>query len=310
MAITAEDINTGLGYTNTGLDMMSGVLSTPLSMLDEKIMAAERTKIAQSVKKMYATYISQALSVKTHTAVMISADSAQRTYLGREVIGGKNLLEETADYYEKGRDHLSYRMMRKAADIGRVKLKQNLASGLTAPLALIPDGGISKMVASCALTVMEQGTSIRRSRKIKHYRDDKKEVAAKIGDTEAQRKSAKWSCKTLSNLGGDLQRNLYKLKQSVMVLQSRGQRAQQHIDQVNARNNNHAGSHDLSMIRGELTDLAMSFHESLHYVEKVTNMCTLLDAASCEIKAHMGNMMELLKATESTLMSQGDSFFR
>lgn len=65
-------------------------------------MAAERTKIAQSVKKMYATYISQALSIRTHTAVMVGTDSTQRTHLDREVIGGKNLLEETADYYEKG----------------------------------------------------------------------------------------------------------------------------------------------------------------------------------------------------------------
>ncbi|MBW5407037.1 hypothetical protein ACISK3_04540 [Morganella morganii] len=308
MAITAEDIKTGLGHIDTIAG--AGALDGALAILDEKIMAAERTKIAQSVKKMYATYISQALSIKTHTAVMISADSAQRRHLDREVIGGKNLLEETADYYEKGRSRRTYRIMRKAADTGRVRLKQNLASGLTAPLALIPDGGISKMVASCALTVMEQGKSIRRSRKIKHYRHNKKEVAAETGEAEAQRKSAKWSCKTLSKLGGDLQRNLYKLKQSVVVLQSRGQSTQQRIDQVSAHSHNHPGSHDLSMIRGELTDLAMSFHESLHYVEKVTNMCTLLDAASCEIKAHMANMLELLELTESTLMSQGDEFFR
>lgn len=166
------------------------------------------------------------------------------------------------------------------------------------------------MVASCALTVVAQGKAIRRGRKIKHYINEKKSVAAEIGEQEAQRKSAKWSCKTLSGLGGDLQRNLYKLKQSVVVLQSRGQSTQQRIDQVKAHSDNHLGSHDLSMIRGELTDLAMSFHESLHYVEKVTNMCTLLDAASCEIKAHMANMLELLEATESTLMSQGDNFFR
>lgn len=308
MAISAADVKTGLGHVNTIAG--SGVLNGGLAILDEKIMAAERTKIAQSVKKMYATYISQALSIRTHTAVMVGTDSTQRTHLDRDVIGGKNLLEETADYYEKGREHRSYRFMRKAADIGRVQLKRNLASGLTAPLAFIPDGGISKMVASCALTVMEQGKAVRRVRKIKHYLHDKKEVAAEIGEAEAQRKSAKWSCKTLSKLGGDLQRNLYKLKQSVVVLQSRGQSTQQRIDQVNAHSHNHLGSHDLSMIRGELTDLAMSFHESLHYVEKVTNMCTLLDAASCEIKAHMANMLELLEATESTLMSQGDNFFR
>lgn len=189
MAISAADITAGLGHVNTIAE--SGALNGGLAILDEKIMAAERTKIAQSVKKMYATYISQALSIRTHTAVMVSADSTQRTHLDREVIGGKNLLAETADYYEKGREHRSYRFMRKAADIGRVQLKQNLASGLTAPLAFIPDGGISKMVASCALTVMEQGKAIRRVRKIKHYIHDKKEVAAEIGEVEAQRKSAK-----------------------------------------------------------------------------------------------------------------------
>lgn len=308
MAITAADVKTGLGYFNTIAG--SGVLSGPLTALDEKIMAAERTRIAQSVKKMYSAYISRALSIRTHTAVMVGTDATQRTYLDREVIGGKKLLEETADYYEKGRSQNTYRVMRKIADMGRDKLKKNLASGLTAPLAMIPDGGISKMVASCALTVVAQGKAIRRGRKIKHYINEKKSVAAEIGEQEAQRKSAKWSCKTLSGLGGDLQRNLYKLKQSVVVLQSRGQSTQQRIDQVKAHSDNHLGSHDLSMIRGELTDLAMSFHESLHYVEKVTNMCTLLDAASCEIKAHMANMLELLEATESTLMSQGDNFFR
>lgn len=310
MAISAADINTGLGYTNTVLGYASSVTAIPLAALDEKIMAAERTKIAQSVKKMYATYISQALSIRTHTAVMVGTDSTQRTHLDRDVIGGKSLLEETADYYEKGRSQSTYRIMRKMADMGRDKLKKNLTSGLTAPLAFIPDGEISKMVASCALTVMAQGKAIRRGRKLKHYLHDKKGVAAEIGETEAQRKSAKWSSKTLSGLGGDLQRNLYKLKQSVVVLQSRGQSTQQRIELLNSHSHNHLGSHDLSVIRGELTDLAMSFHESLHYVEKVTNMCTLLDAASCEIKAHMANMLELLEATESTLMTQGDNFFR
>lgn len=306
MAITAEDINTGLGHIDyiAGTGALDGVLA----ILDEKIMAAERTKIAQSVKKVYATHISQALSIKVHTSVMVSANRLQRTHLDSVVTGGKKLLEETADYYETGRGHRSYRMMRKIADKGREKLKKNLACGLTAPLAFIPDGGISKMAASCAVTVMEQGAAIRRSRKMNHYIHEKNDVAAKTGEAEAQRKSAKWSCKTLSNLGGDLQRNLHKLKQSVVVLQSRGQSTEQRIEQVSA--NNHAGSHDLSLIRKELTDLAMSFHESRHYVEKVTNMCTLLDAASCEIKAHMANMLELLEATESTLMSQGDNFFR
>lgn len=90
MAISAADVKTGLGHVNTIAG--SGALNGGLAILDEKIMAAERTKIAQSVKKMYATYISQALSIRTHTAVMVGTDSTQRTHLDREVIGGKNLL--------------------------------------------------------------------------------------------------------------------------------------------------------------------------------------------------------------------------
>ncbi|QXO44060.1 hypothetical protein JC862_07425 [Morganella morganii] len=124
MAISAADINTGLGYTNTALGYASSVTAIPLTALDEKIMAAERTKIAQSVKKMYATYISQALSIRTHTAVMVGTDSTQRTHLDRDVVGGKSLLEETADYYEKGRSQSTYRIMRKMADMGRDKLKK------------------------------------------------------------------------------------------------------------------------------------------------------------------------------------------
>lgn len=296
----------------TGFNAMvgAGVFSTPIGMLDEQIMAAERTKIGLSIKKLYSTYISQALSAKIHTTVMVGVDSTQSTHLDRDVIGGKNLLEETADIYQHGRESKTYRAMRKMADMGRAKVTKNLAAHLTTPLGFIPDGGISKMVASAALAVMNQGKAIRRSRKLKHYINDKKDVAEQIGDVEAQRKSAKWSSKTLGGVGGDLQRNLCKLKQSVQVLQSREQSTRQRIDMMNAHSHNHLGSHELSQIRSSLADLSMSFHESLHYVEKVTNMCTLLDAASCEIKAHMDNMLILLEETESTLMTQGDAFFR
>lgn len=174
MAISAADVKTGLGYVNTIAG--SGALNGGLTILDEKIMAAERTKIAQSVKKMYSTYISQALSIRTHTAVMVGTDSTQRTHLDREVIGGKNLLAETADYYEKGRGNLSYRFMRKAADIGRTQLKRNLASGLTAPLAFIPDGGISKMVASCALPETVVTNPHRRAQRRVGYRRSRSRI--------------------------------------------------------------------------------------------------------------------------------------
>lgn len=298
----------GVSHFNTLVGF--GVLDTPLGALDEKVMAAERTKIALSVKKLYSTYISQALSAKVHTTIMVGTDSAQRMHLDQDVVGGKGLLDETADIYQKGRESKTYRVMRKMADKARVQVTKNLATNLTTPLGFIPDGGISKMVASAALAVMNQGKTIRRSRKRKHYINDKKTVAEQIGDVDAQRKSAKWSSKTLGGIGGDLQRNLCKLKQSVQVLQSREQSTRQRIDMMNAHSHNPLGSHELSQIRSSLTGLAMSFHESLHYVEKVTNMCTLLDAASCEIKAHMDNMLTLLEATESTLLSQGDEFFR
>lgn len=304
MTITTEQVKTGIGHFNTAIS--AGVLDVPIGVLAEKVMAAERTKIAESVKKMYSTHISQVVSSRIHAAVMVKAGNAGSDFLERTVKGGENLLSATGTVYNLEHQSRFYKVRRRAADIGRGLARKQVTTVLTAPLSAIPDGGISKMAASGALSVIAKVNAIRRNCKLNGYtdKDKKEELVQQLGAHEAQRKSAKWSTKTLSTMGADLQRNLYKLKQSVRLLQER---------ERNMKDRSGAASgagQDIALIRKEIITLSMSFHESWHYINKISDMCTVLETVATEIKEHMNNMESLMEETKSTLMLQGDEFFR
>ncbi|KPD02986.1 hypothetical protein [Moellerella wisconsensis] len=305
-----DQVNSDNGQKAFDYGLDYGLANKPMQLLDEKMMQLERSQLVESVKAMYSTHISKAVSSKMHSMVTPSMGLQQFSQLNSGATSGQDFLDKAGDLYNEGRSGLLYRMKRSGLDKFRSKVVKDLHNRILMPLDFIPDGGISKKVATMAHKVIMKRQGMVKARKKNMYTKNKAEVVTKLGENEAQRKAAKWQAKCIGGVGEDLQRNLFKLKQAASLLNQRDTDLKKKKSRVMDGMQSTVSSADMMQVKNSLSDLSMSYHETQHYIEKVTAMCVLLDAASNEIKAHMDNLNQLLETTKGDILSEGDYFYK
>ncbi|WP_064609350.1 hypothetical protein [Photobacterium sp. J15] len=288
---------------------LSEVLKKPMAKLDENAAKLERTKIVQNVKDKFSSNISRVVAQKMHASTMVKATACDRVGYMMNAHSAQDFMDQTSATYSKFQQSRGYKTRRKLHDQFRVA-KKNPQKIAMLPLGLIPDGGITKKVVGGLVYLGGKGTEARKARKKKEYSSGNKAVLEQqMGAREAQRKVAKWQAKDIAELGPKLQRNLYKLKQSIAMLESREA-------DVNAKRAHAATIPSAAAAAGALgqlqvsnVDLAMSFHESKHYIEKITQMCEVMEKTAFETRAHMAFLEELLEQTETTIRANAEALY-
>ncbi len=287
-----------------------GVADKPMQLLDEKLMQLERTKLAQSVKTMYSTHISKVVGSKMHAMATPSMSQKQFGELNSTATSGQDFFDKTHDLYEQSRNSLLYKMKRSGLDKFRSKVVKDMHNHVLLPLDLIPDGGISSKVASVVKKVILKRQAIVKGRKKNNYIKNKADVASTLGDSEAQRKAAKWQAKSIGGIGEDLQRNLFKFKQAARLLNQRNDAlTSRKLRSLNS-SQQAISSADMMQIKSCLADFTMSCCETEHYADKIADFCTALDIIVNDIKAHVDNIKEVIEAKKATIVAEGDYFFK
>ncbi|CAM3140188.1 hypothetical protein [Moritella viscosa] len=297
-----------VGVAGTGIDLATHILdSTPVGALlnmavekiDERgIAQLERTKTIQSIKAKFSGKISRVVAQKMHASTM-----AKGTKHLANVHSEQNFMDKSKEAFDKHQVGMSHKIKRKLHDQFHADTKTPMKF-LMIPLGFIPDGGITKAAVSSLQYLGNKTLDARKGRKKNGYSAGNLSVLEKqMGKREAQRKIAKWSAKDIGELGPKLQRNLHKLKQSVALLESREQ-----IMNAHAQANSSMGLNPLS--RSHMENLGMSFYETKHYIEKVSDMCKVMEQTALEVRTHMVFLDELLKQTELAIRANASSIYK
>nr|WP_314265663.1 hypothetical protein [uncultured Moellerella sp.] len=300
-----KNVRTAFDYS-----MDYGLADKPMKLLDEKLMQLERSKLAESVKTMYSTHISKVVGSKMHAMVTPSMSKKQFGELNSTATSGQDFFDKTHDLYEQSRNSLLYKMKRSGLDKFRSKVVKDMHNHVLLPLDLIPDGGITNKVASVVKKVILKRQAIAKGRKKNNYTKNKADVASALGDSEAQRKAAKWQAKSIGGIGEDLQRNLFKFKQAARLLNQRDSALTSRKLRSLSSDQKAISSADMMQIKSCLADFSMSCCETEHYADKISDFCTALDLIVNDIKAHVDNIKEVIEAKKATIVAEGDHFFK
>ncbi|MGF1715840.1 hypothetical protein EDI28_08560 [Photobacterium chitinilyticum] len=287
------------------------IIKKPMALLDEHGMARlERTKIAQNVKEKFSSKISRVVAQKMHASSMVKASTADSVGYLLNVHSDQEFMDQSKADFDRHQANRGHKIRRKLHDKFRVA-KKNPVKILMIPLGLIPDGGITKKVVSGLQYLGNKGLETRKARKKKGYAAGNMAVLEQqMGTREAQRKIAKWKAKDIAELGPKLQRNLYKLKQSVALLESREAQMNAQYARAQAVPGGPEAAAALAQLSRCNMDLAMSFHESKHYIEKITSMCEVMEETAFETRAHMVFLDELLVQTELAIRANADALYK
>ena len=287
---------------------MGEIIKKPMALLDENAAKLERTKIVQSVKEKFSTKISRVVAQKMHASTMAKATIYNRVDILLNAHSAQDYMDQTKAAYSENQQSRGYKIRRKLHDQFRVA-KKNPQKIAMLPLGLIPDGGITKKIVGGLVYLGGKGTEVRKARKKKEYASGNKAVLEQqMGSREAQRKIAKWHAKDIAELGPKLQRNLYKLKQSVALLEAR--EAEMNAKRAHAATipPGPAAVAAFNQLQDSTLGVVMSFHESKHYIEKVSGMCKVMETTAFETRAHMVFLDELLEQTEQAIMANAKLF--
>lgn len=300
-----------VGLADAALDWTTGMIdATPIGEVINRPVKAieascisriERTKIVESVKQKFSTHISKAAAQSLHSFTMPNVLSADRALLKGK--SGQEFMDTTKSVYDKHQQSRFYRFQRKMHDQARV-LKKNPVKIAKLPLGLVPGGDIAKTAIKGAEYVGGKFAGARKQRKKGEYASGNKAVLEqRLGTKEAARKISKWQAKDIAELGPKLQRNLYKLKQSVAVLDSRHSDIEAKVNRFNSAPTVEAEYAALAQVARSREELAMSYHEAQHYIEKVKGMCSTLEATAIETNAYLHFLEELLEQTQTSILN-------
>lgn len=304
-----EQLTESNGRKAYTLFIESALTDKPVGLLDSSLMQLERAKLAQSVKAMYSTHISQVMSSKMHSIVTPSMSKEQFGGLNLSATSGQDAFDKTQSIYKENLESRSYKFKRKTLDMFRAKVIKDMHNHILLPLAAIPDNGITKNVAFAIQKILIKRHSLVKKRKSENYTRHKDDVAAKLGDSEALRKSAKWSAKSISGIGADLQRNLYKFKVAARVLTERETAlANRKLRSINS--DKAISFTDIMQMKDDLAQFSISCCETEHYANKVADFCTALDLIVNDIKAHVDNVKEFVNVKKAIAIEEGDYFFK
>ncbi|MGR5078333.1 hypothetical protein [Photobacterium swingsii] len=288
----------------------SEVIKKPIIMLDENMAKLERAKILHAVKAKFSANISRVVAQKMHASTMVKANVFDHVNLSANAHSVHDFMEQTSALYLQTQKSRGYKTRRKLHDQFRIA-KKNPQKVVQLPLGLIPDGGITKRIVSGLVYLGEQGAGVRQARKKKEYASGNKTVIKqRIGTKETQRKVLKWQAKDIAELGPKLQRNLYKLKQSIVLLESRESEVNSLRMHGSTIKSGQEAAPILSKLQDRTIDLTMSFHESRHYIDKIVQMCEVMESTVFEARAHMVFLEELLEQTEKTIAANAMVFYK
>lgn len=298
----------GLAVGEAAYDFGTGILdSTPLGkaidlpveLIEGGFGKVEKTKVVEAIKQKFHIYLSQKTSnaVSSFTTPNVLMHDRSTHLKGKK---GQDWLSGAEQIYNKHRGERFYKMQRKMQDKARV-LKKNPIKLVKVPLSVVPLGDIAKFAIKGGEYAIGKFAGARRDRKKKEYTTDgnRQLLEAKLGKQEYSRKKAKWQAKDIAELGPKIQRNLYKLKQSVEILNSR----KQHLNMCSAKYaqdpSNLASQRALTKSR---EDAAMSLYEVKHYVEKISEMCKCMEQTAFTITGYMEGLNQITDMSESDIM--------
>lgn len=305
---TAGEFN-GVAIGDSAFDFTTGIFeSTPLGKaVDipvEKIELGfsklEKAQAVEEVKQKFHQYISQktANSVSAFTTPSVLSADRRSQLQGKS---GQAWLTGAQQIYAKHQGERFYKMQRKAQDMAR-SLKKNPMKVVKVPLSVVPLGEIAKLGIKAGEYAVGKYTGKRRARKKGEYTaaGNSNMLTAKLGKQEYNRKKAKWQAKDIADLGPQIQRNLYKLKQSVEILNARKQQMNVCSQKFHQDPTNTAA---LGALVKSREDAAMSLYEVKHYVEKISGMCKAMEATAFTINAYMEGLDQITDQSEQDILS-------
>jgi len=300
----------GLAIADSAFDLGTGILDStpigkaidiPVELVEGGFGKIEKTKVVETVKQKFHVYVSQktANSVSAFTTPTVLAKDRRGALQGKK---GQDWLSGAEAIYKKHQGERFYKMQRKLQDKAR-GLKKNPIKVAKVPLSIVPLGEIAKFAIKGGEYVVGKFAGARRDRKKGEYLDttagNVNMLKAKLGDQEYKRKKAKWQSKDIADLGPKIQRNLYKLKQSVEILNSR--KEQLNMCSVRHAKDPNNVAHLRALVKSR-EDAAMSLYEVKHYVEKISDMCKAMEATAFTIDAYMKGLKQVTDSSESDIM--------
>ncbi|GAB6263674.1 hypothetical protein L4174_014770 [Photobacterium sp. CCB-ST2H9] len=292
---SAFDFTTGV-FDNSPLGQ---AIDIPVEKIELGFSKLEKTRAVEEVKQKFHMYVSQktANSVSAFTTPSVLAADRRSQLQGKT---GQAWLTGAQQIYAKHQGERLYKMQRKAQDMAR-SLKKNPMKLAKVPLSVVPLGEIAKLGIKAGEYAVGKFTAKRRARKKGEYTSGNNQVLeAKLGKQEYNRKKAKWQAKDIADLGPQIQRNLYKLKQSVEILNARK-------EQMNLSSQKYLQDPSNAAALGALVksreDAAMSLYEVKHYVEKITAMCKAMEATAFTIGAYMEGLDQITDQSEKDILN-------
>lgn len=294
--VTGE-MGSGISIGDSAFEFGSGLLdSTPLGMiielpikhLENGFSQIEKIKIIETTKQNFHIYVSQKVANSVSSFTTPSVNSGERSAL-LDGKSGQEWMSNAEQIYKTHQDGRAYKIQRKLQDTARV-LKKNPIKMAKIPLSLVPLGETANLGIKVGEYVAGKYAEARKVRKKEGYlaAGNRVVLEQKLGVSEYNRKKAKWIAKDIAELGPVIQRNLYKLKQSVQVLNARSEHLNVCVQRVQANN---PGSH--ATLSKSRESAAMSLYEVKHYIEKISEMCKTMEATAFTIHTYMEGLKQV-----------------
>jgi hypothetical protein len=296
---TANTVGDGFDVATETLDLISlgEPFRIPLKKVEEAFGTIEKKMMIDSVQKKFHDAISQKVATKISSFATPSLSSSQRTALSAKITGEEYLkgLKERSD---ASHNEIGYKLKRKAFDNLR-NVKKKPYKLATIPLTVVPDVGVIKTTLKVVIWAGETVGGARRDRRKGEYLDpnNSAKLISELGQDEYDRKQVKWKTKGISDLGISLQRNLPKLKDAVHDLNIK-------IEQMNVSNKAYVISkkeQDKKTMELNRENAGMSMYHVQHYINKIKEMSTEMEATATIITAYMVGLESLMDKTSENI---------
>ncbi|KMV31102.1 hypothetical protein AB733_08980 [Photobacterium swingsii] len=276
------------------LALGSGKFTELNALIDKHVIdKVEQKAIIQETKQKFSANFSRVAAQKLQAFAspkMSDSDSfISHERYKRGTYGGGDYLDNSAHAYESATSGRFYKARRKIVDLVRVQ-KKSPVKFIKLPFTLIPGGEIAVKYTFKGIEAVTKamGTARKARKRQKYDAANLDSLSENLGEKEALRKIAKWHAKDISDLGQKLQRNLAKLKQAAVLLDNRQVVLERLIESTFSIDGLHHDEFQESMkIKKARNDVAMSYHEVKHYINKIQQMCFVMQATSVDVTAHI-----------------------
>jgi hypothetical protein len=287
--------------------MAPSFISDPIGAeLDALIISKlEQAMIFKNAKSKFSASITQISALKINAITIPkmnlqnSFESAFKFNSDKNELVSRSYMETTKSTYDITTRGKPYKIKKKLIHLVRQQKKRPLKL-LTLPFNLIPYG---KLVSNSINAIGNGVDNARKKRKKEQYGHNQlEELTSSLGKSEALRKTAKWQAKDIAELGPKIQRNLHKLKHASSLLNQRQSKLELLIERQFSMNGstqvNDSWERMIETARGEL---AMSYHEVIHYNDKIKGMSKTMQATMIDISAHLSYLETVVKGSKEVI---------